>query len=256
MRPPAHEREPAAVPGVDRPGAGAPAPANDPEPAGSGGYQPARPPAVASIGFVGGMVALGALALTTLAIVPPRQPAHRPMVVDLLPLATPPPPERTALPTQRVAPQPAPPRPVVAPPPIVTPPATPTQPRLETVPVPPPQPQQASPAAPPAPAPAAAGPIAVDDLGTRLLSAPPPRYPTESRRRREEGVVVLRVVVAEDGRAESVSIQAGSGHPRLDDAARGAVRRWRWTPTIRGGAAVRVEGVVRIPFRLTGGEGA
>lgn len=42
------------------------------------------------------------------------------------------------------------------------------------------------------------------------------RYPPVARRLGQEGVVVLRVVVAPDGRLESVQVQQGSGYPILD----------------------------------------
>ncbi|WP_321163790.1 energy transducer TonB [Sphingomonas sp. Leaf67] len=37
---------------------------------------------------------------------------------------------------------------------------------------------------------------------------------------------------------------------RLDKAALGAVRRWRWSPTIVDGRPAQVKGFVRIPFEL------
>ena len=40
------------------------------------------------------------------------------------------------------------------------------------------------------------------------------------------------------------------GFPRLDNAARDAVRGWRWKPVMRDGQAFRVKGVVEIPFIL------
>ncbi|MBJ7378314.1 energy transducer TonB, partial [Sphingobium sp.] len=45
-------------------------------------------------------------------------------------------------------------------------------------------------------------------------------------------------------------VSQSSGFARLDDAARDAVKGWRWKPTIRGGQPVRVRGVVEIPFIL------
>ena len=107
--------------------------------------------------------------------------------------------------------------------------------------------------APPAPAPAPApAPTTVQggDLGTQMMSGKPPRYPIESRRKREEGTVVLALVLGLDGRVESISISRSSGFVRLDEAARDAVRSWRWAPTIRGGQPVKVRGVVEIPFVL------
>lgn len=112
-------------------------------------------------------------------------------------------------------------------------------------------------AAPPAlvsaPAPAPPAPPATvtsDALGTRMISGAPPRYPVESRRKKEQGTVELALVLGLDGRVETISIASSSGFARLDQAALEAVRRWRWAPTLRDGAPVKVRGTVEIPFVL------
>ena len=109
-------------------------------------------------------------------------------------------------------------------------------------------------AAAPAPAPAAPaggnGPVKVSNLASNLLSGGAPAYPMGSRRKREEGTVVLRVVVSPEGRVAEVSIHQSSGYPALDEAALGAVRKWRWSPTMRDGRTVTITGLVRIPFAL------
>lgn len=90
------------------------------------------------------------------------------------------------------------------------------------------------------------------DLGARMVSGKPPRYPLESRRNKEQGTVVLSLVLGTDGAVEQISVNRSSGHPRLDDAALHAVRRWRWEPVIRSGGPVKVRGLVEIPFVLQG----
>jgi protein TonB len=85
-----------------------------------------------------------------------------------------------------------------------------------------------------------------------MVHAPPPRYPIESRRKREQGTVILAVVLTTDGTVADVRIARSSGYSRLDEAARGTVKKWRWSPTVRGGVAVQVRGTVEIPFVLTG----
>lgn len=117
-----------------------------------------------------------------------------------------------------------------------------------------PTPAAAAPA-PPAPEPAPAPPLTTvqgGDLGTQMLSGRPPRYPVESRRKHEEGTVVLDITLGMDGRVASIAIARSSGSARLDNAARDAVKSWRWAPTIRNGVAVMVRGVVEIPFVLQG----
>jgi len=118
------------------------------------------------------------------------------------------------------------------------------------VPIPPPAPVAAP--APPAP-PAPPSVIQSSDLGTRMISGRPPRYPVESRRSDEQGTVVLALTVGTDGGVASIAIQRSSGFARLDEAARSAVRTWRWAPIVRNGVAVMVRGVVEIPFVLQRG---
>ena len=104
---------------------------------------------------------------------------------------------------------------------------------------------------------AGAGPVAAavsmiqgGDLGARMVSGKPPRYPLESRRKKEQGTVLLSLILGTDGAVEQISVSRSSGFSRLDDAALQAVRRWRWEPVIRDGAAVKVKGLVEIPFVL------
>jgi periplasmic protein TonB len=79
---------------------------------------------------------------------------------------------------------------------------------------------------------------------------PIPRYPEAARANGWEGVVMLSVSVAADGRAESVSIGKSSGHSLLDAAAVDAVRRWRFEPARRAGVPVAGTATVPIRFRL------
>lgn len=109
-----------------------------------------------------------------------------------------------------------------------------------------------APVASPAPAPPAPpATVTSDALGTRMIAGAPPRYPVESRRKKEQGTVELALVLGLDGKVESISVASSSGFARLDQAALEAVRRWRWAPTLRDGAPVRVRGIVEIPFVLS-----
>ncbi len=153
------------------------------------------------------------------------------------------------------APQPAPP-PVTppAPPPVVAPPAI--------KPVPPPEPRRVEPPAPTIPAPVeqTAAPtspaphvvVASPAPSTPAVLPPPPviasqttpsavpslhigpvqyrrkvepEYPLLARRRRQEGVVLLEVTIAADGRATHVTVKQSSGFPLLDRAAEEAARQ-------------------------------
>ncbi|WP_422635501.1 energy transducer TonB [Sphingobium sp.] len=163
-------------------------------------------------------------------------------------LSPPPPPASETPPPPPSTPQ------VVAPPPIVRTPAPPVP--VQTTPVPTPIPvpvaaaiaptPSAVPAAPPAPPSMVQG----GDLGTQMVSGKPPRYPIDSRRKREQGTVVMTLTLGVDGAVETIAVTQSSGFSRLDNAARDAVKGWRWKPMLRNGQPVRVKGVVEIPFVL------
>ncbi|MGE4429846.1 MAG: energy transducer TonB [Sphingobium sp.] len=176
---------------------------------------------------------------------------QQPLVAYSIDLAPPPPPappevERLPDPPRPIAQVHAP-RPIVelpAPAPLIA--TT----RSKPMPAPPPSAARAAPS--PAPAPAPVSQIAAGDLSASMIHAPPPRYPRESRRLREQGTVVLELLLALDGTVKDIRVARSSGHARLDEAARGAVRRWRWSPTMRDGVKVQVRGTVEIPFVLSG----
>lgn len=160
----------------------------------------------------------------------PLPPKPKPRVVR--PKPAPKPPLVTAAPeapTERVAP-PAPPAPL---PPIEIPVSVAAAP--------------APVAAPPAPPPP---PLVPPSFNAGYLNNPAPVYPSLSRRMGEEGRVMLRVHVSEQGTATQVQLRASSNHPRLDEAALEAVRRWRFVPARRGDQPVAAWVLVPISFSL------
>lgn len=88
------------------------------------------------------------------------------------------------------------------------------------------------------------------EFGAAYLHNPAPKYPSLSRRIGEEGRVLLRVLVAASGAAESVEIEAGSGSVRLDQAAMDAVKKWRFIPAKRDKAPISAFVIVPIQFTL------
>jgi protein TonB len=82
---------------------------------------------------------------------------------------------------------------------------------------------------------------------------PVPRYPRQSRRLREEGLVVLRVVIDERGKACSIDVERSSGYARLDVAAREAVQRAEFRPYVEDGAPRRAQVLIPIEFSLKRG---
>lgn len=87
------------------------------------------------------------------------------------------------------------------------------------------------------------------DAPARVTHAPAPAYPGSAMRRRESGEVLLHLQVGSNGRLRNVEILRSSGSRALDRAATQAVRRWRFEPARRNGAAV--DGTLQIPIQFT-----
>jgi len=80
------------------------------------------------------------------------------------------------------------------------------------------------------------------------LKNPPPDYPSTARRRHQQGVVLLEVLVSEQGRATAIEIFTSSGYESLDNAALTAVRQWLFEPARQGEQRVAMR--VRVPVRF------
>lgn len=93
--------------------------------------------------------------------------------------------------------------------------------------------------APPAPAfaaaPAPASRVELPTTAADYLHNPPPVYPRLSFKLGEEGLVVVRVLIGPDGRAQDAQVAKSSGFARLDQAAETTARSWRYVPGKRGG---------------------
>lgn len=182
-----------------------------------------------------------------------KQPAEKLLTFDVATQTAPPPPAAAAQAEAKIDPPKV---QIVAPPPQVRVPTP--APAIATTSDPAPRLEQvamvktAAAAAPPAPPPppAPAGPVSMGNLLSKLISGTPPTYPAEARHKKETGTVVLRLVLSPGGRLSSITIHKSSGVEVLDTAALNAVRKWRWSPTLRDGAPVEVTGLVNIPFVL------
>ncbi len=174
--------------------------------------------------------------------------AVAPIMVDLISPPKPDPEKPTELPkpkpTAKVTPKPP-----ITPEPTLTAPAE--------------APSSVAAAPPPAPvpidvqraAPALANtepPVTQPIFNADYLDNPAPAYPPLSRRMNEQGRVVLRVFVSVAGRADDVQVRSSSGSVRLDDAARDAVRRWKFVPARRGSEPVAAWVLIPISFKLEG----
>jgi TonB family protein len=82
-----------------------------------------------------------------------------------------------------------------------------------------------------------------------LIRKVTPVYPPEALRARVSGQVRFTVIVATDGTIQD--IQLVSGDPLLVDAARDAVRQWRYKPTTLDGRPVEVITLVDVNFSLS-----
>lgn len=95
-----------------------------------------------------------------------------------------------------------------------------------------------------------AAPLVAPRFDAAYLNNPPPPYPPLSRRLGEQGRVMVRVFVDPNGAPAQIELRESSGHPRLDDAAALAVRRWRFVPARRGTEPVGAWVLVPISFNL------
>ena len=80
------------------------------------------------------------------------------------------------------------------------------------------------------------------------LSNPSPEYPEQALDRGWEGSVMLRVKVSASGSPLAVNLQSSSGKKILDDAAIATVKRWKFSPALKG--STPVEGWVDVPIHF------
>jgi protein TonB len=97
----------------------------------------------------------------------------------------------------------------------------------------------------------AAAPVEVAPTALAYGSSTHVPYPREALLRREQGTVILRVLVGSDGIPQRIEIETSSGSPRLDAAARDAVKHWSFRPGTSNGAATSAWARVPIAFNLT-----
>jgi TonB family protein len=84
----------------------------------------------------------------------------------------------------------------------------------------------------------------------KLVSTPKPEYPPLARKLGVQGVVVLSVLVDEQGRVEDVQLLEGiSQNVGINEAALQVARGARFTPATRNGTRVKMWTRLRIPFK-------
>ena len=77
-----------------------------------------------------------------------------------------------------------------------------------------------------------------------------PRYPRAAQRRNQQGVVMLEVMVDEDGKALNISVIESSGFDALDRSAIAAVQSWEFKPQMRNNLFVQSRVHVPVAFQL------
>jgi protein TonB len=101
--------------------------------------------------------------------------------------------------------------------------------------------------------PAVTKPLVVSYLGEgRLIYRVQPTYPALARQARVQGAVELRALISKNGAIENLVVVRG--HPMLAEAAKEAVRQWRYRPYLLNHEPVEVETVITVNFLLGGGE--
>ena len=90
------------------------------------------------------------------------------------------------------------------------------------------------------------GPVESGELNDKAIDLPKPIYPGEARKAKVTGQVKVRVIVAETGKVLSADIV--SGPKQLWLAAVEAARQARFNPTLIGGSAVKITGILTYNF--------
>lgn len=76
-----------------------------------------------------------------------------------------------------------------------------------------------------------------------------PMYVASAMREGVEGIVTLAALVLKDGTLANIRV-VGSLDPRLDSSAVAALTQWRFRPARKNGAAIDLEVLIQIPFRI------
>lgn len=104
------------------------------------------------------------------------------------------------------------------------------------------------PGPPPVPAPVSTS-VRTDPV-IKARNCREPEYPPASQRLGEHGTVMLAMLVGIDGKVSESRVQSSSGYPRLDEAARLALSRCRFTPGTADGEPASAWAKIKYVWRL------
>ncbi len=83
----------------------------------------------------------------------------------------------------------------------------------------------------------------------KALKTPEPLYTEEARKKKIQGTVLLRVIVAPDGKAHYIEITRSLGYG-LDEQAIASVKQWEFQPSELNGTPVPVLINIQVSFHL------
>ncbi len=86
-------------------------------------------------------------------------------------------------------------------------------------------------------------------IAPRAVYDPEPEYSEEARKIKQQGIVVLSLVVDEQGRPRDIHVARSLGMG-LDEKAIEAVKKWKFVPGTKDGVAVAVQVNLEVSFRL------
>jgi TonB family protein len=82
----------------------------------------------------------------------------------------------------------------------------------------------------------------------RYDSNPPPEYPEVARRRGWQGIVQFEVLVLKNGRVGGLKMLVSTGYRSLDNAARKAIKHWKFQPATSFGMPIASRVIVPVDF--------
>jgi TonB family protein len=87
-------------------------------------------------------------------------------------------------------------------------------------------------------------------MAANLVKKVTPAYPADMKEQRQEGTVVLQATISAEGVPTSLSSASPEVNRSFVDAAIGAVKEWRYKPTLLNGQPVEVITTIAVNFTL------
>jgi TonB family protein len=98
--------------------------------------------------------------------------------------------------------------------------------------------------------PSATGRVRITPSAAEIVSRPvEPTYPLLAKQMKVQGAVVLQALIGRDGNIQA--LQVVSGPDILSDAARQAVKQWRFRPHLQSGEPVETEARITVNFTIS-----